>query len=84
MNEKDIKNLSMSFAGRAATSGRIVFGVRRSKKLKSMMHWVQDFYRMSSTPTIDSLNEATFTDALTKASARVDVRELMFAQSEHK
>ena len=60
LTEKDITELSESFARRTAQNDRINFGIRRTKRLKHMMHWVQDFYRVSSTPSMAGLNENTF------------------------
>ena len=34
-------------------ANRINFGMRRTKWLIAMMHWVQDFYHCSKQPTID-------------------------------
>ena len=59
-NEKDITELSESFSRRTATNGRIDFGIRRTKRLKFMMHWVQDFYRVSSIPSTAGLDQASF------------------------
>jgi len=84
LKEKEMFELSDSFSRRTATTGRIVFGIRRTKKLKSLLHWVQDFYRVSSIPSIEGLTEITFTEALTRARQRADVRELMLQQSEHR
>ena len=52
LTEKDIKDLQESFARRTAQNDRINFGICRTKRLKNMMHWVQDFYRVSSTPLL--------------------------------
>ena len=52
LTEKDITYLSNSFARRTIQNDRINFGIRRTKRLKQMVHWVQDFYRVSlKTPT---------------------------------
>ena len=60
LKEKDITELSESFSRRTQANGRIDFGIRRTKKMKFMLHWVADFYRTSSIPTIAGLNQADF------------------------
>ena len=72
---KDISDLNDTFGRRTATNGRINFGIRRTKKLKSMVHWSQDFKRISYTPSIAGLTETLFLKALLTASERADVRE---------
>ena len=56
---------------------RIIFGSRKTKKFKSLVCWIKDFQRISLTPTIDGLDEASFLAALTVASAREEVRQMM-------
>ena len=73
LNEKDITELSDSFSRRTATNGRIDFGIRRTKRLKFMMHWVQDFYRVSMTPSTDGLDQVKFLAAITIAGQRAEV-----------
>ena len=43
LTEKDITYLSESFARRTAQNDRINFGIRRTKRMTQMMHWVHDF-----------------------------------------
>ena len=52
IEEKDIRDMADSFQKRTIVN-RINFGMRRTKWLIAMMHWVQDFYRCSKQPTID-------------------------------
>ena len=73
LNAKDITSLSESFGRRTVLNGRIVFCSRKTKKLQSLLYWVQDFYRISMTPEIDGLDAATFSDALVTASRREEV-----------
>ena len=72
---KDISDLCDMFGKRTATNGRINFGIRRTKKLKSMVHWSQDFKRISYTPSIAGLTVALFLKVLLTASKRADVRQ---------
>jgi hypothetical protein len=52
LSEKDIGDLAKAFADRTVANGRITFGLRRQNLLKSTIHWVQDFRRISRTPTL--------------------------------
>ena len=52
IKEKDIRDMADSFQKRIIAN-RINYGMRRTKWLIAMMHWVQDFYRCSKQPTID-------------------------------
>ena len=45
---KEIENTSSSFASKNIIARRIIFGTRRTKLLAALVHWVQDFYRVSS------------------------------------
>ena len=51
MTPKDITAMQRDFGNRA-TIARINFGVRRTKKLTAMLHFVHDFYRVSETPLL--------------------------------
>ena len=46
-----------------------------------MLHWVNDFYRTSSTPTIAGLNQADFLAAIAVVGERSDVRRQLKDQS---
>ena len=41
LTEKDILDLEYSYSKRTATDGRLIFGLQKTKRLKSMIHWVQ-------------------------------------------
>jgi hypothetical protein len=48
MKEKDIRELlAESYGRRTINDGRFIFGVRRTKHLIGLVHWVQDFGRVS-------------------------------------
>jgi hypothetical protein len=57
LREKDISDLAKAFADRTVAAGRITFGLRRQNLLKSAIHWVQDFRRISRTPTLDDVTD---------------------------
>ena len=81
LKEKEITALSEAFARRLATNGKINFGIRRTKKLKYMMHWAQDFIRVSERPTTVGLDETLFLQALNMAGERADIRKQLEEQS---
>ena len=74
MTEKDLKGLSDGFSARTLVDGRFHFGLARLKRLKAMVHWVQDFARISETPTLIGLNQARFRTALTESATRALIR----------
>jgi hypothetical protein len=51
--EKDISTLADSYGRRTVADGRVIFGLRRIKHLIGLLHWVQDFRRVGTEPTIE-------------------------------
>ena len=45
LTEKDTSTSDSGFENRTQGNGRFHFGTRRTKSLKALFHWVQDFYR---------------------------------------
>ena len=41
--EKDISDLSTDFSGRTKSNGKIHYGMKRTKRMKALLHWVQVF-----------------------------------------
>ena len=80
LKEKDITDLSNSFGRRTEKNGKIDFGIRRTKKPKFMLHWAQDFARISKVPTIIGLTESQFLVEISTAGERADVRKLLRGQ----
>ena len=66
--------MAPNFSSRTQSNGRMNFGTRRIKYIKSFTHWVQDFYRISGLHSIVSLSEVTFKPQLDRASTRADIR----------
>jgi hypothetical protein len=83
MKEKDIRDLAESYGRRAQGGGRFIFGIRRTRYLLGMIHWVQDFGRIGETPSLDGFdNSETFREALDIASDRAEVRKVEKEQSD--
>ena len=81
IEEKDIRDMADSFKKRTIAY-RINFGMRRTKRLIAMMHWVQDFYRCSKQPTIDDFVTANdFKRALSTAAQRASLRKVVPTRS---
>jgi hypothetical protein len=77
MKEKDIRDLADSYGRRTVADGRVIFGLRRIRYLIGLIHWVQDFARISEEPTILGLNNAIqLRQALDEAYYRADVRKI--------
>ena len=73
--KKDLLDIEYSYSKRTAADGRLIFGLQKNKRLKSMIHWVQDFARVSETPNIDNLYEAYFKAVLGVAAQRPTIRK---------
>ena len=76
--------MATDFAGRTVANGHIHFGMRRTKRLKAFAHWVQDFVRVSKTPSIIGLSQITFNAQLDTALQRALVRKAMRDQADTK
>ena len=47
LEEQDIKDLSNSLVRLLGIGGRVIFGIARTKRLTGMIHWIQDYERVS-------------------------------------
>ncbi len=84
LKEKDIRDLADSYGRRTVADGRFIFGIRRVKNLIGMIHWVQDFDRVSGTPSLGDFagNPIAFRTALDVAFNRAEVRRVEKDQSD--
>lgn len=84
---KDVDRLSAGFAARTAANGKVIFGMRRTMRLKGIVHWVQDYKRVSRDAavdgTIDMVDEATFLAALDVARDRAKMRKHKLDESDN-
>ena len=77
MKEKDIRDLSESYSRRTVADGRIIFGLRKTRYMIGLIHWVQDFGRVGETPSVVGIpGAAEFRIALDAAFYRADVRKV--------
>ncbi|KAI2510965.1 hypothetical protein MHU86_3437 [Fragilaria crotonensis] len=83
MKEKDIRDLADSYVRRTVADGRTIFGLKRTRYLIGLIHWVQDFARVGETPSLDGIEDAMqFKAVLDIASYRADVRKVEKEQSD--
>lgn len=84
MKEKDIRDLAESYGRRTAGDGRFIFGIRRTRYLLGLIHWVQDFGRVGEVPSLVGFEDDpdVFREALDIASDRADVRKVEKEQSD--
>lgn len=75
LSEKDITSLVTDMGSRNQANGRIHVGTRRAKRLKALVHWVQDFYRVSAEPSIVGLESTSFKLALETSLSRAVIRK---------
>ena len=80
MKPEDVDVMAKDFQSRAER-GRICFGSRRIRLLQALVHWTQDFYRVSLTPTIEGLDEASFLEELRTAAHRAITRAALMKQT---
>ena len=73
LTEKDTSTMASNLSSRTQANGRMDFGTRWIKDIKSFNHWVQDFYRISGIPSIVGLYEVTLKTQLDRASTRADI-----------
>lgn len=76
LTETDVSSLSKGFADRRMADGRITFGLRRTNLLKAVIHWAQDFRRISREVTLDGIADADeFKAAIEIAAQRAKIRK---------
>jgi hypothetical protein len=81
LTEKDVTSISSDWANRTVALGRFYIGTKRLKSLQSLIHWIQDFRRVSGTPSIVGLNEYTFKAQLARALDRSVIRKSLKDQT---
>ena len=81
LTEKDVISIASDWSNRTAAAGRFNIGTVRLKALRAVVHWVQDFRRVSGTPSIVGLNEISFKQQLTRALDRSVIRKSLKDQT---
>ena len=78
---QDAADISKDWANRTAVGGRFHMGTKRLKALQAFIHWIQDFRRVSDTPSIVGLNEETFKAQMSQALDRAVIRKSLQDQT---
>ena len=73
LTEKDITNMPSAFVLRTQADGRILFGTRRTKLLKALIHWNEDFFHVSQLPSIFGFTKNNLKAQLQRALARCNI-----------
>ena len=81
LTEKDVQAIATDWSSRTSNLGRFFIGTRRLKLLQALTHWIQDFRRISDTPSIVGLNESTFKAELSCALDHATIRKVLKDQS---
>lgn len=77
LTHKDISELKKSYAARTITEGRIHFGVTRTKHLKALTDWAEDYVRIGKEPDIkEDTDWEQFFIALDDAAQRAEIRTI--------
>ena len=79
--EVEIKEMASGYAKHLANDRHIIFGQRRTMKLKALTHWVQDFVRKDEEPSIDGYTKTRFIKELNEAADRAKHRKKFIEQS---
>ena len=70
LEESKIMALASSFRKRTPAAQRLLFGQRRVKTMRALIHWAKDFRCCSLSVTIDGLNLTTFNAAIEESARR--------------
>lgn len=81
MTEDDVDSMSHAYSRRTQNEGRIIFNVRRTNRLKGVIHWIMDHYRISEEPDIFKHDEESFRFAISRSHERARIRVSEFKNS---
>jgi hypothetical protein len=59
-----------------------VFALKRTKYIKKLVHWVQDFYQCNENPDIQELNQASFLTAPSTAASHAEICKSQMDQAD--
>ena len=79
-----MKLLRNNFSGRTQANGKIHFRFSRTKWMKALLRWVQDFHRISGNLTIVEINEVMFIEQLDTTLYKENIRKNLIDQSNTK
>ena len=82
--EEYFSDLLIDFFRRTQANEKIHFGILRTKNIKSLIHWVEYFYRILGDPTIVETNEVIFIKQFDTSLYRAETRKKLINQSDTK
>ena len=77
LTTEDIDTMEKCFRSRTASKGKIIFGTNRTKDLKALTYWTQDFHRISKVPTVIGSNGSQFLADLRRDEIRDKIRKTL-------
>jgi hypothetical protein len=81
LKSSDIDNLNSDFCKKEGDE-KIQFGLKRTRRLKNLILWVQDYYRCGEDPSIEDMDEASFLESLGVAATRAEIRKSLIDQAD--
>ena len=75
MNFDNIDTMAKYYVNWTLILGKLNFGIRRIKKLKVLLHWVQYFRRISELPSVEGITGDDFLMQFDRALERTKVRK---------
>lgn len=74
LTHKDVSDLGKSFATRTQNEGRFYFGINRTKKMKALTDWAEDFGRINKEPTTVGMDREGFLADIETSRQRAAIR----------
>ena len=81
MSTLNVNEMAQDWSARTQVNSRMNFGSKQTKLLKALIHWTQDFYRVSSEPVIEGLCKTVFIWQLRRALSRATTRKTLHKQT---
>ena len=76
MTQKEVEEAILAMTKAKQAGNRVLMSAKVRKRLGSLVHWVQDFYRCSQKPTLDDVTSpAKLLHLLEEASERAGIRQ---------
>ena len=84
MNFDDVNTMAKDYVNQALILGKINFGICRIKKLKALLHWAQEFRRISDWPSVEGMTGDDFLLQLDRALEQTKVQKQYHEDSDKK
>ena len=60
MKFDEVNTMAKNYLNQTLILVKLNFGIRRIKKLKALLHWAQDFRRISEQPSVEGMTGDNF------------------------